>query len=167
MYTNIKYDYDEKVIYVVKNGHEEVLDDDFPSEPKTSPSGDHVAFISPLEWECHGSLYLFDIKTGEKETLISPTEDHYIPKAVVWINEVLMGVIIGFGDGTPAVGGEVYTFDLRSKTLTQISKGTPDIQFLTLSVQGDRLKAEGIKYMDEDYLGFTDYAQEFILSDLG
>ncbi|MFX3622609.1 MAG: DUF4652 domain-containing protein [Ectobacillus sp.] len=145
----LEYDYDDRVIYKVIDGQKEKMDLEYPSEPVLAPDGKKYVFIDPLEWECLGSLYLFDNMAGEIKTLIKP-EESYIPKYVKWLDERTLAVIIGFGYGTVAIGGNIYSFDVETKEKKPITHFDSRIQITSLEViDSNTLKYTGIKYVDD------------------
>lgn len=158
----IEYDNDNQVIYLIKkNGIKEILENDFPSEPVISPDGSKAAYISPLEWECIGNLYMLDLNTGEKKTLLAPEDDLSVPKEVIWIDKENLAVILGFGMGTVAIGGNVFIYNIISNSLTEITRHDSHIQIVNMNLNNDRLYLEGIKYIDEEYVEFEKF-EEFI-----
>lgn len=157
----LKYDYDEKVIYYsLENGKTTVVARDFPSEPQFSPDNKFAAYISPLEWEELGSLYLFDLESGEVKLLVGPDENNYIPKDVVWVNSRAVAVIIGFGHGTISVGGNVFLVPIDQGPMKQITFYEPEIQLTKLIIDGDTLRANGISYIDNDLNIFVEFSAE-------
>lgn len=152
---NLKYDSDEQIIYVVKaDGSKEVLEAEFPSEPVTSPDKTKAAYISPLEWECLGSLYLYDLLTGENKELIKPDDKHYIPKKVIWLDNHNLAVIIGFGYGTVAIGGNVFVYNLDTGQKKPLTKYDERTQVTDIVLKDDVLELEGIKYIDDNFNKF-------------
>lgn len=158
---NLEYDYDEKIIYSVdKDGEKRIVSNDFPSEPKLSPSKKFAVYISPLEWECYGSVYLYDLTTGAKELLVSPDEERRnIPKDVAWIDDNTLAIIIGFGDGTIQIGGNVYLYFLDKNQMKRITYHDTSIQLTKLIFDGKNLKAEGIVYIDDQLNKFKEYSE--------
>lgn len=159
---NLEYNYDERTIYVInENQAKKILDDNFPSEPKISPNGKKAIFISPLEWECLGSLYLFDLTTGEKKELIEPDENSNIPKEAIWLDDKRIAVIIGYGYGTVAIGGDIFIYNIESGdmySVTQYEKFKK--QVTELKVKGDTLVFKGIEYVDDIMNEFKQFEDE-------
>lgn len=146
----LEYDYDEKIIYSFDHhGGKKVVSRDFPSEPKISPNKELALYISPLEWECLGSVYLFDLTTGSKEVLISPDEKSNIPKDVVWVDDNTLAVIVGYCYGTVAIGGNIFLFQLSNKVIKQITFHDSKTQLTKLSYEDNKLLAKGINYIDD------------------
>lgn len=163
---NLEYNHDEQTLYVVNdNKVKKVLDDGFPSEPKVSPNGKKAIYISPLEWECLGSLYLFDLITGEQKELIEPDEKSYIPKEAIWLNDKQLAVIIGYGYGTVAIGGNIFVYDIESKELRSITKFEGMKKQVTeIQLKGDLLTYKGIEYIDEAMSEFKAFEDETAIS---
>lgn len=160
----IEYDNDNQIIYLTKkNGVKEILESDFPSKPVISPDGSKAAYISPLEWECIGNLYILDLSTGEKKTLIAPEDDLSVPKEVIWIDKENLAVILGFGMGTVAIGGNVFTYNIISNSLTEITSHESHIQIVNMNLNNDSLRLEGIKYIDEEYVEFEKFEETITL----
>ena len=155
----LEYDFDNRIIFKVENENKEKMDFEFPSAPLISPDKKHTVFIDPLEWECLGSLFLFDNIIGEFTTLLEP-EESYIPKFVKWIDHETLGVIIGFGYGTVAIGGNLFTYNLTSKEKTQITTGDARIQITSFDILPDKkVKCKGIKYTDDILNQFIEFEE--------
>ncbi|WP_017154367.1 DUF4652 domain-containing protein [Bacillus bingmayongensis] len=158
----LEYDYDERIIYKVYNGEKESTPFEFPSEPIVSPDGKSTVFIDPLEWESLGTLYIFDNTIGGFETLIEHEND-FTPKYVKWLDHKTLGVIIGYGYGTVAIGGNLYTYDLANKEKKQITEFESNIQITSFDVlEGNKVKCKGIKYTDDilnQFIEFEDIVQ--------
>ena len=85
------------------------------SKMTLNPSGCYGVYISPLEWEMVGNLFVKDVKTGEVKKLTHyRTGRSSTPKAVVWLNDTLLLVIEGYTWGTVTVGGSLYIVDSRT-----------------------------------------------------
>ncbi len=155
----LEYDYDDRIIYKVENEHKEKMDFEYPSEPIVSPNGQNTVFIDPLEWEALGSLYMFNNIIGEFTTLIQP-EENFIPKFVKWLDHETLGVIIGFGHGTIAIGGNLFTYNLTSKEKTQITSYDFNVQITSFDILTEnRIKCKGIKYTDESLNQFIEFEE--------
>ncbi|KZE65983.1 hypothetical protein AWM68_06280 [Fictibacillus phosphorivorans] len=163
----IRFDNDEQTIYVKEGEIERVLESDSPSKPVFSPDKSIAAFISPLEWECLGSLFIFNLKSGEKKELIKPDEHQNIPKQVIWVDDRTLAIIIGFGHGTVQVGGNVYLYDIETSLLNNITNYPDSVQITKMKLleDGETLSLEGIEYVDVDYNKFELY-QEIITINL-
>lgn len=154
----IKYDDDDRVIKLIKDDEEILIEDNFPSEPKLSPDNDCFVYIAPSEWETIGKLYLYNINNEEKHTLIDPENDTSIPKSVIWLADNRVAVIMGFGMGTVSVGGNVYSYDLETKKLEPITHYPDYIQITDMQIkETGALVLKGIKYTDEQYSIFEDF----------
>jgi Domain of unknown function (DUF4652) len=161
----IEYDFDEQIIYLIDRGHKKVLESDMPSEPEYSPNESKIVYISPLEWECIGNLYIVDLKTGEKKTLIKPEDDKNIPKQVIWIDEETLGVIMGFGHGTVAVGGNVNLINLNTGILNKFTDYPPEIQITKMELKdNETLFVEGIRYIDNEFNRFVKFEESLSLN---
>ncbi|WP_255906701.1 DUF4652 domain-containing protein [Priestia aryabhattai] len=159
----LEYDYDEQIIYLEKtDGAKEILEDNFPSEPIISPDKTRAVYITPLEWETLGSLYLFDLLSGERILLIGPDESSNIPKGVKWIDDHTLAVIIGYGYGTITIGGNVFTCNIETREVIQVTNYDSSVQITGLNIDQNTKKAEleGIRYVDENLSEFEKFSQE-------
>ncbi|PFR36753.1 hypothetical protein [Bacillus cereus] len=86
-----KLHYDEPAgIITIENEHgaREILADSFSGELKFSPDGTKVVDITPLEWEVSSHLYVFDLKTGNRNKIeLCIDTDTQKAKDVIWFNE--------------------------------------------------------------------------------
>lgn len=166
MMLKLQFDGDNRIISILEpNDTIKPLPFDFTSEPQISPDNQRAIFISPLEWETVGSLFLLDLTTGNIEEIISPF-DQNTSKEAVWLNDRYIAVIIGFADGTIAVGGDIYIYDVDSHKLRRLTRVTPMVQITNLRVREGILGYEGIKYTDEQMIIFEPYKSSYDLSSL-
>lgn len=164
----LEYDYDEQVIYVKReNGSKEILEDEFPSEPVISPDKTRAAYISPLEWETLGSLYMYDLLSEEKSTLVVPNVEQHIPKVVQWLDNHKLIVIIGYAYGTVAIGGNAFIYNLGNQELIQLTHYSMHTQFVEIKIDNNNEKVflEGIEYIDEQMAEFKQISEELSLTD--
>ncbi|WP_339317352.1 DUF4652 domain-containing protein [Oceanobacillus sp. FSL W7-1304] len=141
---------DEKEVKVIENN--------FPSKPILSPSNDKIAYISPDEWETISKLYLFNLKNGKKRLLIDPIDGESIPKEILWINNSTLAIIMGYGYGTVAVGGNVMLFDIIKNKTKYLTKYTPEIQATQiLLAEKNVLQIKGIEYIDENFVSTREF----------
>ncbi|WP_116289099.1 DUF4652 domain-containing protein, partial [Klebsiella pneumoniae] len=69
-----------------------------------------------------------------------------------------LGVIIGFGHGTVAIGGNLFTYNLTSKEKTQITSYDFNVQITSFDILTEnRIKCKGIKYTDESLNQFIEF----------
>lgn len=162
-----KYDDVERVIYLVNDkGELDVLEDNFPSEPILSASGDKIAYISPDEWECISKVFLFNLKNGKEKILIDPIDDQSIPKNLVWLNDNELVVIIGHAYGTVAVGGNVIILNINKNTTKYITSYPPEIQATKINLlKEDILQIEGIEYIDENFVSSQKFVDKINMND--
>lgn len=155
-----KYDENNKTIYLIKdNNVDEVIEDNFPSRPVVSPSGNYISYIAPNEWETIGKLFLFNLKTGEKKLFIDPFDGNLVPKSVIWINDNKLAVIVGQGYGTVAVGGNVMILNLNNNQTKYITNYPSKIQVTEMNlVNKNTIHIKGIEYTDEDFIASISFS---------
>lgn len=159
----LKYNYDDEAIYIIKNGTTTLVNDEYPSEPTVSPNKIHSVFVAPLEWECLGSLYLFSHETGEVKKIIEPSLESKIPKKAIWINNEWLAVIIGYGHGTVAIGGNIYLFNIKNNELREVTNFDNTVQITDIEYNDNsgKIIGKGIKYKDSNHNSFIEYQEEF------
>ncbi|QUW23372.1 DUF4652 domain-containing protein [Sporosarcina sp. Marseille-Q4063] len=158
----LEYDYDERVIYVKKSDEDmEIIENNSPSEPVISFDESKATYISPLEWESLGSLYLIDLDTLESEALIIPKDDTSVPKEVIWIDNENLAIIMGFGSGTISIGGNVFIYNISTDELNQLTHHDSKIQITNIKLkEPTTLQLKGIKYTDENFMYFEEYFEK-------
>lgn len=152
---NMKLFYDDrnKKIYLeTETLKRTVLEEDFPSKPVFSPDKKTAVYIAPLEWETIGNVYSYDFTKNEKKTLIQFTDESSSPKDIIWLDNENLAMIIGFAHGTIAVGGAVFKYNLKEEKLERLTEDNPRIQFMRLTKKKNKLIADGIEYIDDQYL---------------
>lgn len=154
----LKYDIEKQTLLQVNpSGEKVIINDNYPSPPEYSVDEKKAIYISPLEWECPGSLYLYNLENGHITELVKPDDRDYIPKYAIWINNETIAVIIGFGSGTVSVGGNVYIYDLRNDQLKQITHYTNEIQITKINIIDGALELDGIQYTDDNLNVFKEF----------
>lgn len=147
---DIQYDSKSETVHLVdSSGKIKVVAYESPTIPKKSPDKTKAVYISPFEWEVYGNLYLVDLQNGEQEILVSP-EGSNIPKNVIWEDNENVLVIIGIGDGTVCIGGNIYRVNIKTKVKKQITSYDPKIQITDLYFKDGILHYKGIKYTNDD-----------------
>jgi hypothetical protein len=158
MYQLIYDETKEKIYQIDPTGKQSTLTEDFPSKPEFSSTNKKAIYISPLEWEVPGSLYLYNLENGYITELISPDQYENVPKYAIWIDDNKIAVIIGYGAGTVAVGGNVYIYYLEERKLQQVTNYTPETQITKISKNDNQLELFGIKYVDNLMDKFEEYS---------
>jgi hypothetical protein len=161
------YDETKEEIYQIDpEGKKVVIADNFPSKPKYSPDKNKAIYISPLEWECPGSLYLYNLRDGYITELVSPDENQNIPKYAIWLDDKTVALIIGFGWGTVSVGGNIYTINIDERELKQITNYPSEIQITKLELHSDLIELTGIRYIDENFSEFEKFKDNLSVSEI-
>jgi len=155
----------EQVELVYPNGNTNILASNSPTDPVKSSDKTKAVYISPLNWEEWGSLYLVDLESGEQKEIVVP-EDGYIPKNVIWEDGNHVLVIIGYGDGTVAVGGNIHSVNIETKERTPITDYGSNIQISDMRLEDGFLYYQGIKYTDEEHSKSVIYKNEIELESL-
>ncbi|MFS1519446.1 DUF4652 domain-containing protein [Bacillus sp. SCS-151] len=161
-------EYDEtrnEILQIDPDGKKTVITDDSPSIPIISPNGKKAVYISPLEWERLGSLHLYDLENGTIANIIEPDIDQNIPKYALWIDDDNIAVIIGFGDGTVAVGGNVFIYNITDHILKQITDYSKEIQITNIKMINETLSLKGIKYIDDIFAEFKEFEDTISLNE--
>jgi hypothetical protein len=104
-------------------------------------------------------------ESGEQEEIVVP-EDGNIPKNVIWEDDRHIFVVIGYGDGTIAVGGNIYSVNIETKEKTPITNYGSEIQISDLYMDNGILYFQGIKYTDKQYSKTEIFKNEITLDSL-
>ncbi|MCM3716184.1 DUF4652 domain-containing protein [Alkalihalobacillus oceani] len=156
----------ETVELVYPNGNTEVLAEDSPTEPVVSADKKKAVYISPLEWEERGNLYIVDLQSGEQEVLVAPEGD-YIPKNAIWQDNKRVLVIIGYGSGTVRVGGNIFSVNIETKEKVKITDYNDGrVQILDFEIKDGILTYTGIQYTDNDFQVTKTYSNSISLDSL-
>lgn len=166
MYQLIYDETKEALVQINPSGQKTVIADNFPSRPEYSPDKTKAIYISPLEWECPGSLYLFNLESGCINELVSTDDNLNTPKYAIWIDDKTIALIIGFGWGTSSIGGNVFTYNIDNKDLNQITHFSEKIQITKLDLNGESIELYGIKFIDDDYIEFKEYEDTISLNEV-
>ncbi|CAI6085590.1 hypothetical protein PAECIP112173_04693 [Paenibacillus sp. JJ-100] len=113
---------------------------------------DSIALISPYEWECQGEVYL--IKTNEGFELLKlpiPLMDDESIKAIAWVDEFNLLLIIGSLWGTVNIGGDLYSFNIKNNERKLLKTFPLDIQVTDISIEDRNITLKGIKYTDKEF----------------
>jgi|SRR5690625_3943639 len=141
----------QQIVQIDKSGKEIIITDNHPSRIIFSPDKKKAIFISPLEWEELGSLYMFDLVEGDLTELIIPDENQNVPKNMEWIDNQNIAIVIGYGMGTVEVGGDVFILNILNKKLQQLTNYPKEIQITDMNFKRANLIVSGIKYLDDNY----------------
>lgn len=153
------------LIQLIKpDGTTEVIATEMPSEPVKSPDGKKAVYISPLEWEAVGDLYLVNLEDGSKDVLVAQTENQFIPKKVIWENDENVLVIIGYAMGTIDWGGHIYRVNVETKEKTLITDYDSKVSLTDMYIRDGNLYYSGIKYIDDDLNENVEYSNHTSLS---
>ncbi|MBB6447416.1 DUF4652 domain-containing protein [Bacillus benzoevorans] len=161
---DIKYNTEEKSVQLVKaDGNTEVLAARSASEPVKSPDRKKAAYVSPIEWEEPGDVYIVNLEDGTQNVLVA-TEGEQTPKKVIWENNENVLVIIGYAYGTVATGGNIYRVNLETKEKTALTQYEGDVQITDLKIENGILKYSGIKYTDDNFNESVPYSNKLPLA---
>lgn len=165
----MKYFYDKenrKIFVIEKNESMKLLEDNFPSEPKVSPNKSKICYISPNEWECIAKLFLFNLISGEKVTLINPQQDELVPKAAEWVSDYEIAILMGNAYGTVSVGGNVMLYDLATNTTKFITDYSPAVQVTSIKmINAKQMLLKGIEYIDKNFMESITFKQTISITD--
>lgn len=120
------------------------------SEPMMSSNGECLAFISPYEWECKGTVNLMKVISGEIEKINLNLKDDLTPKSLLWNKNDTLLLLIGPLWGTVSIGGDLYSYDLNDNKLNLLKKFDKRIQIKEIHVIDENLLSlNGIEYTDD------------------
>lgn len=161
---DVQYNEEDKSVQLIKaDGSTEVLAARSATEPVKSPDSKKAAYVSPVEFEELGDVYIVNLEEGKQEVLIS-SEDQQTPKKVIWEDDNNILVIIGQAYGTVGVGGNIYRVNLETKEKNALTNYEGDIQITDLKIENGILKYNGIKYTDDNFNESVPYSNELPLS---
>lgn len=147
----------------------------FPSPPVISPNKRRMAYISPLEWEVLGEVFLFDFSNYENKVILhrDVIPFQFTPKELLWLDNRFLLMIIGFAYGTVTLGGDLYIFDTLNKRLLSYKKSNDKQEYKDIALYSGKVAINVITFDNnlndhiEDPLVFTiEEINEFIQSEL-
>lgn len=157
---DVKYNAEDKSVQLVKaDGTTEVLAAESATEPVKSPDSKKAAYVSPVEFEELGDVYIVNLENGTQSILVA-AENQETPKKVIWEDDKNVLVIIGQAYGTVGVGGNIYRVNLETKEKTALTNYEGDIQITDLKLENGILKYSGIKYTDDNFNESVEYSNE-------
>jgi hypothetical protein len=157
---DVKYNAEDKSVQLVKaDGTTEVLAAGSATEPVKSPDSKKAAYVSPVEFEELGDVYIVNLEDGTQSILVA-SENQETPKKVIWEDDKNVLVIIGQAYGTVGVGGNIYRVNLETKEKTALTNYEGDIQITDFKIENGILKYSGIKYTDDNFNESVEYANE-------
>lgn len=155
---NLKYNtLKREIAYEHANGKVEIIEKNYPSEPKFSPNKKSAVYIAPLEWETIGRVYIYDLENNKKNVLIEPPNKNLVPKEAVWIDNENLALILGESFGTVSIGGDIFTYNISSNNLKRMTNFKQIVQITSLEIKENTIIAKGIEYIDDNYLEYQDY----------
>nr|WP_295972106.1 DUF4652 domain-containing protein [uncultured Bacillus sp.] len=161
---DVSYNSEKQSVALVKgDGTTEVLAARSASEPLKSPDSTKAAYVSSIEWEEPGDVYIVNLKDGTQNVLVAAEGDQ-TPKKVIWKDDENILVIIGFAYGTVSTGGNIYQVNLETKEKTALTTYEDDVQITDFKIENGVLKYSGIKYTDENFNEYVEYANELKLA---
>lgn len=150
------YDLDGLRLTIVREG--QLIFNASSSNPRKNE--DSIVFISPYEFEERGNLYLYDQKDIKKLPLDIPIDES--PKAVCWVNDEYLLLIVGEYHGTINIGGDLYLYSLKNKRVKKIKKFSHEIQITEIySKSTTEYELSGIKYIDDEFNEHVGYIEKF------
>jgi hypothetical protein len=118
-----------------------------------SPNGEKSARIYPLEWEVIGQLFIADSNDENSEYAVefdNVDTTQYTPKRLIWLDDEIVLVIIGYAYGTITMGGEVYYYNSVDGSNGVILPIEHHFEFSDLEID-DKMLDLTIIVFDEEY----------------
>ncbi|RKD32771.1 DUF4652 domain-containing protein [Thermohalobacter berrensis] len=140
---------------VVKiNGEKNIICDNFPSRPVISPDKRRMVYISPFEFETFGEVYIYDVKRGENQIIITKdNKKQNTPKSVYWLDDRYLLVISGYAYGTAHVGGDLYIYDTLNNKLRLYIEAKENKEVKDIKIHDNYITIYYAVFNDD----FTDY----------
>lgn len=92
---------------------------DFCSYPAVTPDKSTFTYLEPWGFEEISTLYLYDVAQRKAQAVKIPDiQDEYpeqdTAKEIMWLDDRLLLIIAGYGNGTVTMGGDLYYYDNTS-----------------------------------------------------
>ncbi|OEF99902.1 hypothetical protein BHF71_07260 [Vulcanibacillus modesticaldus] len=151
-----------KYIVIKRNSDIKVISKGFPSRPKVSPNGKMVAFIDDLDFEMIGNLFIYDTVSKNKIKLTNYNyKQENTVKALEWLDDDHILLIIGFGYGTITRGGDLYIYDLNKEELEKILDAGERREIVDVKVKEADLKLTIVVWTDDNYTEY-EYIEKMV-----
>lgn len=110
------------------------LAEDFCSPPVLAPDAAKAVFLHPYDFETISDLMLFDAATRQLHALeLDDVAFQHTPMRMTWLDDNILLVIVGYGYGTVARGGDVYYYDLGTGVNAKIIDAA-NVEIVNISV---------------------------------
>jgi hypothetical protein len=126
------------------------------SEPRISPDGTKIAYINAYDFELIGNLKIFDLETLENKvyTDFDYGQEDQTVKAVAWIDEEHIALIIGYAYGTVSHGGDLYLYDLTEERLSLWVVADENTQIVKVKPTESGLELGILTWLDDNYMEY-------------
>lgn len=151
---NVLYpDNEPATITVISGDKKEVISavDMLPSKPEISPDTTKMAFISPLEMEVYGEVWLYTAKSGERKLMITREQlgKEESPKQLLWYDDSHLLVINGNAEGTISSNRHLLLYDLENNQLNSLMQVDKNQDIRKMSLQESKVILEVATYNDD------------------
>ncbi|HOJ12649.1 MAG TPA: DUF4652 domain-containing protein [Clostridiales bacterium] len=147
-----KKNYGNTEIIIENEKKETVLNDNSPSYPIVQQDRKNIAYISPLEWEQIGQIYVYDPEKNTNNAVLGKDDipKQYTPKKVYWLNEKYLLAVIGFAYGTVDVGGDVYVIDIDTGNYDIYLKADENQQINDIYTVADKIVFLTVEFNEQE-----------------
>src|SRR5690625_4197806 len=122
----------------------------YPSRPVVSPDTRHFVYIAPSNWESQGNLYLWRIGTSKSDVLV--TNDRFpsgcTPKRVVWLDNEMLLMIVGYAFGSITLGGSIFWVGLDTGEVGLFATPGPKREYTDLEVSAEGVNTQIVEFDD-------------------
>lgn len=130
---------DLSIIKTDGESRQTIFADDFCSEPVIAPDKNKAVFLYPYDFELLSDIMLFDAAT-ESIAALPELDDlafQHTPMQLVWLNDEILLVIVGYGYGTITRGGDVYYYNFATGANAKILDATA-VEIVQVTVAGNQ-----------------------------
>ncbi|MBN2260035.1 MAG: DUF4652 domain-containing protein [Clostridiales bacterium] len=155
----------ENLITIIVDGKEKIIEGKMPSPPVINTSMDKFAFIDELEWEVLGNVWVYD--TSDKSLKMIVDYKNYkelTSKVLLWYDEDVLLIIMGYPYGTVTVGGSLYGYSMEQEKLFLLKEPLKNQEIKSLEKEDNEIVLE-IAEFDENYMNYTINKEKFKLED--
>jgi len=152
-------------IFIAKNEIISILSGELSSYPEFSPNKSKMAYIDSFDFETIGNVYIYDFATEENSKI---TDFEYgqsdTSKAVEWLNNENLLLIIGFAYGTITQGGDLYLYDLEEGTLNLLLESEGLMEIKDVKIIDDKIILSKVIWKDNNYMEYDVIEEEVNIS---